>query len=202
MKKNKLVQKYKFTISSSGGDGAFLCIQKISKEIHEYFQSRKLSLEDFALDEEYSISKEIPEEMHPFQPGVRAEFGSYECGMSASDSLELIVENENSDEIFSGTITHSNIKKIKNGNDYLKNYEKGIYAVGYEGLEDCYIEGEFELEANFDIKKFKVHYAQIDYEVSSRDMIMSVTYEDNDVEWYLSSYEGTGDNKFDFIEIK
>jgi len=191
----------KFTISNGGGDGAYLCIEPVSKEIYEYFVENNLDLEEFALDYDHAEANNIPENMQPFEAGSRASFGTYECGMTATGSLELLVEDEESEEIFSGVIPKSNIKLDKGACDSLKNKEKGIYAVGYEGLEDCYITGEFELDSDFDIKKFKVHYGHIDYEIGDREMISSITYDGDEVEWEIDSYEGTGDNSFGFLKV-
>jgi len=98
-------------------------------------------------------------------------------------------------------IPKSNIKLDKGACDSLENKPKGIYAVGYEGLEDCYITGKLEIDADFDIKKFKVHYGRIDYELGDREMISSITYDGNEVEWEIDSYEGTGDNSFGFLVV-
>jgi hypothetical protein len=140
--------------------------------------------------------------MQPFEAGSRAAFGSYESGMTATDSLELYVEDDDSNEVFSGVIPRKNLKLDKGASDSLKDKEAGIYVVGYEGLEDCYITGKIELESGFSIKKFKVHYGCIDYELGDRLMISSVTYDDKEIEWELDSYEGTGDNAFGFIEVR
>ena len=139
--------------------------------------------------------------MQPFEPGIRASFGDYECGMTATDYLELTVEDEESNELFSGAIPKSSIKKDKKGSDSIKMREKGIYVVGYEGLEDFYISGKLELDSDFDLSKFKIKYSHIDYELGDREMITSITYDKNEVDWQLDSYEGTGDNSFGFIEV-
>lgn len=192
----------KFSITCSGGDGAYLCVENTSREVYEYFQRRNLDLERYSMDEDYAKEKRIPKKMRPFEPGSRAEFGHYECVMSIEDDLELLVETENFDKIYSGKIPKLNIKKDKNSFDLIKNYEKGIYVVGYEGLEDCYIEGNFELTSEFDIKKFKITYGRIDYDISSRDMFSSITYNGEEINWYLDSYEGTGDNTFGFVIVE
>jgi len=89
----------KFTISNGGGDGAYLCIEPVSKEIYEYFVENNLDLEEFALDYDHAEANNIPENMQPFEAGSRASFGTYECGMTATGSLELLVEDEESEEV-------------------------------------------------------------------------------------------------------
>jgi len=79
--------------------------------------------------------------------------------------------------------------------------KSGIYVVGYEGLEDCYISGQLELKSDFDIKKLKVNYRYLNYELGDRELISSITYDGVEVDWSLDSYEGTGDNSFDFLII-
>jgi hypothetical protein len=153
------------------------------------------------LDDRYAEEKNIPENMQPFEPGCRASFGFYESGMTATDYLELLVQGGDSSEVFSGVIPKKNLKLDKKASDSLRDKEKGIYAVGYEGLEDCYISGEIELESDFDIKKFKVHYGCIDYQLGEREIISSITYDDKEIEWELDSYEGTGDNSFGFVTV-
>jgi len=198
---NKIPRSFKFTIASGGGDGAYLCIEPVTKVIHKYFEVNDLDLEKYALDDCYAEEKKIPEKMQPFEPGCRALFGSYECGMTATDHLELFVENEDSERVFSGMIPKSNIKLDKKACDSLVNRGKGIYAVGYEGLEDCYISGVLELDADFDVKKFKVHYGYLDYQLGDRNLISSITYDKDEVEWEVDSYEGTGDNGFGFVVV-
>ncbi len=202
-KKSKSIPvNVKFSIRCTGGDGAYLCVEKTSREIYEYFQKRNLDLARYSIDEDYAKEKKIPKKMRPFEPGLRAEFGFYKCVMSIEDDLELLVETESYQQIYSGNIPKSNIKQDKNSFDLIKNYEKGIYVVGYEGLEDCYIEGDFELTSEFDIKKFKITYGRVDYDISSRDMFSSITYNGEEINWHLGYYEGTGDNAFEFVIVE
>ncbi len=202
IKKNEIQRKLKFQVSCGGGDGAYLCVKEISDEIHKYFKKRGLSLKDYAFDSDYADIKKIPEKMRPFEPGLRAEFGHYECGMTIGNNLDLTVETDDFNEIYSGKIPKSNIKKNIKAFDLIENYDKGIYLVGYEGLEDCYITGEFELNTEFDIKKFNIQYSLIDYAVSSRKFISSITYNKKEIDWWLGEYEGTGDYAFDFVIIE
>jgi len=201
-KDKQKLQTFKISISSGSGDGAYLCYQNVTKEIYDYFEKNKLDLESYALDEDYAEQNNIPEEMQPFSPGERASFGSYECVMTFGE-LVLTVENEESNHVFYGTIPNACIKKDLKGFDILKKKDKGIYAVGYEGLEDCYISGEFNLDVNadFDIKKFKIKYGYMDYELADREWISSITYDGAGIEWIVDSYEGTGDNSFEFVMV-
>lgn len=201
MKKNKQ-KTLNLTIScgSGGGSGSYLCYERVTKEVYDYFQKRKLDLEKYALDDGYARKKKIPENMEPFNPGERASFGSYECVMSVGN-LRLRVEDEESKEVFYGDIPNLNIKKDLKEVDLLKKREKGIYAVGYEGLEDCYISGQIELDSDFDIKKFKVKYGYMDYELRDIDFISSISYDQKEVDWGIDYYEGTGDNSFEFVVI-
>jgi len=192
---------FKFTISCGSGDGAYLCFKSVSTEIHNYFVDNDIDLEEYVLDYDYAEAKNIPEDMQPFEAGSRGSFGFYECGMTVSNDLELTIENEDFNRIYSGTIPKKNIKKDEQGSEALKDKEKGIYIVGYEGLEDCYISGQIELESDFDVQKFKVHYRYLDYELGDREMISSITYDGVEVDWSLDSYEGTGDNSFGFVEV-
>lgn len=201
MAKKKKIKTLSFNISCGGGDGAYLCYEETTKKIHEYFKENDLDLHTYALDWDYADEKKIPEDMRPFEPGARAEFGNYECGMTISDSLELLVEDEDCDEVYSGDIPMKNITQNKKASEILKKMKKGIYAVGYEGLEDCYISGLLELESDFDIDKFKISYHYLNYELGDRSMISSITYDGVEVDWSLGSYEGTGDNSFGFVLI-
>ena len=202
MVKRKAIIPLNFTISCGSGDGAYLCFEETTKRISDYFEKNDLDLQIYALDGDYAVEKSIPEDMQPFKSGARAEFGYYECGMTVSDDLELTVEDEDSNEIFSGPIPKKNVKQDKKASEDLKDMKNGVYVVGYEGLEDCYITGRIELETNFDVKKFKVNYRYLNYELGDREMISSITYDGLKVEWSLGSYEGTGDNSFGFVEIK
>jgi hypothetical protein len=200
--KKEISRTLKFTITSNGGDGAYLCYQKVSQEIYDFFQKNNLDLEEYALDDDYAIEQKIPEKLQPFNPGERASFGYYECGMTATDYLQLYIENEQSKEVFSGKIPKSNIKRDKDLSESLMNKEKGIYVVGYEGLEDCGITGTLEVQGNFDIKKFQIKYSHLDYELGDRELISSVCYEGEELDWEIDSYEGTGDNTFGFLIVE
>ncbi|QWD29519.1 hypothetical protein G6682_05730 [Polynucleobacter paneuropaeus] len=202
MVKKKTGSLLNFTISCGGGDGAYLCFEETTKKIYDYFEKNDLDLYAYALDCSYADEKKIPDDMRPFESGARAEFGYYECGMTVSDDLELTVEDEDSKEIFSGTIPKKNVKQDEKSSEALKDMKSGIYVVGYEGLEDCYITGQIELESDFDVKKFKVNYRSLNYELGDREMISSITYDGLDVDWSLGAYEGTGDNSFGFVEVK
>lgn len=198
----KMSKNFKFTISCGSGDGACLAYEKVSKEIYDYFIKRDLDLEEYAIDEEYAKRKRIPEKMEPFNPGERASFGYYETGMTVNDDLNLYVENEDSETIFEGKIPNSNISKENNASHSFKNFENGIYVVGYEGLEDCYITGSMITKSSFDIKKFKIKFMHLDYDVGERELISSITYNGKELDWGLDSYEGTGDNSFGFIIVE
>jgi len=200
--KKKASSPLNFTISCGGGDGAYLCFEETTKKIYDYFEKNNLDLQAYALDCDYTDEKKIPDAMKPFESGARAEFGYYECGMTVSDDLELTVEDEDSNEIFSGPIPKKNVTQNKKASEILKDMNAGIYAVGYEGLEDCYISGQLELESDFDVKKFKVNYRYLNYELGDREMISSITYDGVEVDWSIGSYEGTGDNSFGFVEVK
>lgn len=177
MAKKKKIKTLSFNISCGGGDGAYLCYEETTMKIYDYFKKNGLNLYTYALDWDYADEKKIPEDMRPFQPGARAEFGHYECGMTVSDDLELTVEDDDFDEVYSGGIPKKNIIQNKKASDTLKKIQNGVYVVGYEGLEDCYISGQIELESDFDVDKFKVSYHYINYELSDREMISSVTYD-------------------------
>ena len=202
MATKKMSTNLKFTISCGSGDGSCLTYKKVSKEIYDYFNKRELDLEEYAIDEEYAKRKKIPEKMEPFYPGSRTAFGSYETGMTVTDYLNLCVENEELETIFEGEIPKSNISKDKKASQSFKNFEKGFYVVGYEGLEDCYITGSMITKSSFDIKKFKIKFIDLNYDLGEGELISSITYEDEKVDWELDSYEGTGDNSFGFLVIE
>ena len=200
--KKEVSKNLKFTISCGGGDGACLCYTKVSKAIYDYFIKRDLNLEEYAIDRVYAEIKNIPEKMQPFNPGERASFGYYQTRMTATNDLNLYVEDEKSNKIFDKKIPKSNITKDKKKSESFKDFEKGIYAVGYEGLEDCYITGTLIIKTSFDIKKFKIEFIHLDYDLGERELIFSITYENEEVDWELDSYEGTGDNSFGFIVVE
>jgi hypothetical protein len=191
---------YKFSLISSSGDAAYLCYKKVSFTQYEYFHNNELDLKQFALDSDYSLSKSIPEEMEPFNPGDRAAFGHYDCGMTV-DKFELFVENKKLNFNKSYKVPAKSVFYDMQKSQILNEMKKGIYAVGYEGLEDCSIIGTIQTKSDFDIKKFKVNYIKVDYVLGYRDMISSITYDGKELEWELDSYEGTGDNNFGFVIV-
>jgi len=64
--------------------------------------------------------------------------------------------------------------------------------------------GELNIDINskFVVKKLKIKHGFIDYELGERERISAITYENQDIEWSIDSYEGTGDNSFDFVFVK
>ena len=191
-----------FTISGGGGDGAYLCFQDTTKKILDYFKQNDLDLAAYAFDWDYAKEKKIPDDMRPFESGERAEFGFCESGMTVTDNLELIVKDKDSNELFSGIIPKKNFIQNKEALDILKDRTTGIYVVGYEGLEDCHISGQIKLGSDFNVKKFKVNYRYLKYELADREMISSITYDGVEVDWSMDSYEGNGDHGFGFVGFK
>ena len=129
----------KFTISCGSGDGAYLCIEPVTKELYEYFERNELNLEEYALNDRYAEEKNIPENMQPFEPGCRASFGFYESGMTATDYLELLVQGGDSSEVFSGVIPKKNLKLDKNGKYavILGNEVKGVQQSVVDDCDGC-----------------------------------------------------------------
>ena len=195
------IERVRFTLKSQSGDGAFLCHKKVSKRMAEYFSRNGLSLEDYVLDPRYADLEKVPKFARPFEPGVRAEFGETLASITLSDHLILTVQSDNSNEMFSGKVPQANILQDSTHASLLCNETKGIYAIGHEGLEDCSITGHLTAKESFDINKFKVRFSLFDYTVISRWLLSEIKYSDEVCEWSLDSYEGTGDNCFEFVLV-
>ena len=195
------IERVRFTLKSQSGDGAFLCYKKVSNRMAEYFHRNGLSLEDYVLDPMYADLEKVPNFARLFEPGTRAEFGETQASITLSDHLILTVQSDKSDKMFSGKFPRANILHDITHPRLLRNEAKGIYAIGHEGLEDCSITGYLTARESFDINKFKVRFSLFDYTVISRWLLSEIKYSDEVCEWSLDSYEGTGDNCFEFVLV-
>jgi len=195
------VERLRFKLESRGGDGSFLCFKKVSRNVERYFNKSGLSLEDYALNPRYADLENIPRFARPFEPGSRAEFGEAFVSISSSSHLKLTVQTNNLEEVFSGEITRGNVIYDRRNYISIRNKAKGVYAVGHEGLEDCSITGYLPAGRPFDIRNLKIEFAFVDYVVVRRKILHSIKYNNTACEWQVDSYEGTGDNCFEFVVI-
>lgn len=194
-------EKLRFNLESRSGDGAFLCFKKVSRNVERYFRRNGLSLEDYALNPGYADLERIPDFARPFVPGLRAEFGEALVSITSSSHLKFTVQTDDLDEVFSGEIPQGNVIEDRSKYIYMRDKAKGVYAVGHEGLEDCSITGYLPAGRPFDIRNLQVGFALIDYTVVRRKILCTIKYNNEFCEWHVDSYEGTGDNCFEFVVI-
>ena len=170
---------------SMWGYGGERVMGTVSREIYDYFCSRRLDLSDFAWNSEYAEENNIPEEMWPFSPG-----SWYECddmghinGVSKdAGSMEIFDENGNSVlEIELGDCNGLDDGPELSTTEEIWIDERGddvVVFVGTSNEKGTFFEGAIELTAPFDITKLTLLLTDFDCE----EFVVGVSYNDVDID--------------------
>ena len=173
----KLIETLKFTPRtyklSMWGYGGETVMGTVSREIYDYFVENRLSVSDFAWDDDYAEKKDIPEEMWPFTPG-----SWYDCdgichvnGVSRSAGT-LQVNDENSDEVYTrdlDSIDGTDIELNIEGEYWPGSVENGIVFVGRSNEKGTFFEADLPLTAPFDPSKLELFIEEVDCPTKSSD---------------------------------
>ena len=123
-KKNKSFPvDVRFSITCSGGDGAYLCVENTSSEVYEYFQKRNLDLERYSMDEDYAKEKKIPKiPVYVDSPMALAALYEYHSAIhSKSPEIREELMNQNEDPFNIGDLreakTVEESKALNNPNE-------------------------------------------------------------------------------------
>jgi len=170
----ELIQTLKFTprtytLTLSGYGGECYC-GTVSREIYDFFASKKIDINQFAWEWDDEKWADVPDNMRPFDPG-----SPYECdnmfhasGAELSDLNYLTVTDENNDTHWESNLGFSDLTAagvdVERYSDVdLDEVEEGtIVFWGGSGEKGCFFEGEINLTAPFDPAKLKIIYDNCD----------------------------------------
>jgi hypothetical protein len=106
--KEDLIELLKFTPRTYKiymyGYGGEVYIGTVDRKVYDYFVDNNLDIEEYANDWDGELG--VPEEFQPFSPGQK-----YDCdnivhasGVEMSASCQIVVEDENSKEVWTSTL--------------------------------------------------------------------------------------------------
>jgi hypothetical protein len=181
---------YKITMWGYGGEKV---MGTVTREIYDYFRSRRLDLSEYAWDHEYAEINNIPDHMQPFPSG-----SWYECdsmghahGVSRNAGT-LQIEDENGETVFQKSFddfTYDEDQPEWTCNEEVWIGEKPdgtVVFIGNSNEKGTFFEGEIELKSPFDITKLTLGYDEIDGE----EIVNYVEYDGETIDNWGGSTDG------------
>lgn len=172
--KQQLIEVLKFTpctytINIWGYGGEYV-MGTVSREIYDYFRSRRLSVTDYAWNSDYAEENNIPEEMQPFEPGSWHECDDmgHVYGVDRSSGTLQICDGK-------GTVIYE--RSLDNCDGYsddspqwgsgeevwIDSQPPGtVVFVGVSSEKGSFFEGEIYLREPFDIAQLEICCDEID----------------------------------------
>jgi len=195
--KEQLLEVLKFTPRtykiSLWGYGGEKVMGTVSREIYDYFKSRRLDLSEYAWDSDYATEHNIPEDMQPFPSG-----SWYECDNMAhvngvsNNAGTLQIEDENGNTVVERPLEDFNgcdnsPELIYEDESWIDEKPAGtVVFIGNSNEKGTFFEGEFELTAPFDLTKLALHIDDVD----SDEIIRGVSYDGEDIENWGGNTDG------------
>jgi len=197
--KQQLIEVLKFTprtyTVNMWGYGGEYVMGTVSREIYNYFRSRRLDVTDFAWNSDYAEENNIPEEMWPFEPGcwhqcddmahvngVDRSSGTLQvCDETGTVIYERSLENIDGDE---------DSPQIGWGEEvWIDSQPPGtVVFVGVSSEKGSFFEGEINLKEPFDIAKLEIAVDEID----GNEIAGMVMYDGEDIDNNGGSTNGKG----------
>ena len=199
--KDELIQTLKFTpvrarimLSGYGGE---CYIGSVSREDYEFFKSRQIDVEQYAMDwDDGGRFKDVPDQHRFFSPGQPYDCDDlfHQSGATMDDSSYLTVMNDDTrEDIFETNLRIGNLEdqgievECSDEFDSVDLNEGDVIFWSGQGEKGCFFDGEITLRRPFDPRLLKISYAAGDgWDISS-----SVTYDGEEVEGY-DGYSTTG----------
>jgi len=184
---------YKISMWGYGGEKV---MGTVSREIYDYFKSRRLDLSDYAWNSDYAEENNIPEAMQPFPAG-----SWYECDNLAHasgvnrDAGTLQIEDETGATVYERqleSLTGFNEEDPEpefdcNDEVWIDRESPGtVVFLGSSNEKGIFFEADLELTAPFDITKLVLGYDEIDGE----PIVNCVTYDGEDIDNWGGSTDG------------
>ena len=199
--KEELIQTLKFTpvrarimLSGYGGE---CYIGSVSREDYEFFKSRQIDVEQYAMDwDDGGRFKDVPDQHRFFSPGQPYDCDNlfHQSGATMDDSSYLTVVNDDTrEDIFETNLRIGNLLdqgievECSDEFDSVDLNEGDVIFWSGQGEKGCFFDGEITLRRPFDPRLLKICYAAGDgWDISS-----SVTYDGEEVEGF-DGYSTTG----------
>jgi hypothetical protein len=199
--KDELLQTLKFTpvrarimLSGYGGE---CYIGSVSREDYEFFKSRQIDVEQYAMDwDDGGRFKDVPDQHRFFSPGQPYDCDNlfHQSGATMDDSSYLTVVNDDTrEDIFETNLRIGNLEdqgievECSDEFDSVDLNEGDVIFWSGQGEKGCFFDGEITLRRPFDPRLLKISYAAGDgWDISS-----SVTYDGEEVDGF-DGYSTTG----------
>ena len=199
--KDQLIQTLKFTpvrarimLSGYGGE---CYIGSVSREDYEFFKSRKIDVEQYAMDwDDGGRFKDVPDQHRFFSPGQPYDCDNlfHQSGATMDDSSYLTVVNDDTrEDIFETNLRIGNLEdqgievECSDEFDSVDLNEGDVIFWSGQGEKGCFFDGEITLRRPFDPRLLKICYAAGD----GWDICSSVTYDGEEVDGF-DGYSTTG----------
>ena len=192
--KDELIQTLKFTpvrarimLSGYGGE---CYIGSVSREDYEFFKSRQIDVEQYAMDwDDGGRFKDVPDQHRFFSPGQPYDCDNlfHQSGATMDDSSYLTVVNDDTrEDIFETNLRIGNLLdqgievECSEEFDSVDLNEGDVIFWSGQGEKGCFFDGEITLRRPFDPRLLKISYAAGDgWDISS-----GITYDGEEVEGY------------------
>ena len=199
--KDELIQTLKFTpvrarimLSGYGGE---CYIGSVSREDYEFFKSRQIDIEQYAMDwDDGGRFKDVPDQHRFFSPGQPYDCDNlfHQSGATMDDSSYLTVVNDDTrEDIFETNLRIGNLEdqgievECSEEFDSVDLNDGDVIFWSGQGEKGCFFDGEITLRRPFDPRLLKISYAAGDgWDISS-----SVTYDGEEVDGF-DGYSTTG----------
>ena len=199
--KDELIQTLKFTpvrarimLSGYGGE---CYIGSVSREDYEFFKSRQIDVEQYAMDwDDGGRFKDVPDQHRFFSPGQPYDCDNlfHQSGATMDDSSYLTVVNDDTrEDIFETNLRIGNLEdqgievECSEEFDSVDLNDGDVIFWSGQGEKGCFFDGEITLRRPFDPRLLKISYAAGDgWDISS-----SVTYDGEEVDGF-DGYSTTG----------
>ena len=167
---------YKISLWGYGGESV---MGTVTREIYDYFRSRRLSVSDFAWDSDYAEEHNISEDMWPFPPG-----SWYECDdMVHSNGVVLDSGTVRIDDETDNEVIQRSLDQFQDEDCPEFDYTDAVFIddkppgtivfIGNSNEKGTFFEGEIELTAPFDINKLTFHVEDVD----GSEVVCGVSYD-------------------------
>ena len=199
--KDELIQTLKFTpvrarimLSGYGGE---CYIGSVSREDYEFFKSRQIDVEQYAMDwDDGGRFKDVPDQHRFFSPGQPYDCDNlfHQSGATMDDSSYLTVMNDDTrEDIFETNLRIGNLEdqgievECSDEFDSVDLNDGDVIFWSGQGEKGCFFDGEITLRRPFDPRLLKISYAAGDgWDISS-----GITYDGEEVDGF-DGYSTTG----------
>ena len=185
--KEQLMEVLKFTPRTYKvrlwGYGGEYVMGTIDRKVYDYFRERRLDVEEYAWNYDYTEENDIPEDMRPFEPGNWHDCDNMGHSWGVDRSCGTIqVDDENGNTVYekqlesiSGYDEEDPEPEWSCGDEiWIDGQPEGtVVFIGVSSEKGTFFEADLELKIPFSADKLCLHYDEID----GNEIITSVSYD-------------------------